>query len=248
MTETTTGVRPRSARVELSPHAELAVLARALFRDGYNEHNSGHISFSQPDGSLLVTPRGLAWDQLRASDIMRIDHDGNILDGVWDITPALELHLALHRVRNAGVVIHQHPQWSTVWASAGRIPPIYDQTSGYLGGPLSLVDEYSGEVFDSDAAARTVQLLGESNAALLANHGVLVIGDNVRQAHQRAVAVEWRCRLAWRVQALNPDAAPLAAQLVADLERSINARGGYLPHLFDSEARREIRLDAGVID
>jgi len=238
----------RSIRTHLEPRAELAVLARALNRDGYCEHNAGHISVRTEQDTLLVTPRGLAWDELHASDIMHIDLEGKIIDGIWDVAPSLELHYALHGTRKAGVVVHQHPEWCTVWACAGEIPEVYDQTSTY-GGPVVLVAEYDGEFSNPNVAERTVSLLGQNNTALLANHGALVIGDNIRQAHQRAVALEWRCRLAWRVRALNgPNTKPMNPELVSVMQKDLDARGGYQPYLFDAMARREIRLDPTVVN
>ena len=91
---TTTGLRhnPMAPPLPpLSPHAEVALLARTLHREGYDDHLSGHITARQSDGTLLVTPWGLPWDEVRASDIMRIDIDGNVLEGQWTVTPAIPL-------------------------------------------------------------------------------------------------------------------------------------------------------------
>ena len=41
---------------ELTPQAELALLCRVLFKEGYNDHIAGHISYKQPDGTLLICP------------------------------------------------------------------------------------------------------------------------------------------------------------------------------------------------
>src|SRR3989442_7645690 len=115
---------------ELSPRQELALLARVLFREGYDDHLAGHITYKQPDDTLLVNPFGLTWDELRAADVMRIDRDGTVLAGPWTVTPAITLHVEIHKVRaDAGVVVHNHPRWSTLWADIGRRPEIYDQTS-----------------------------------------------------------------------------------------------------------------------
>ena len=83
----------------LSPQAELALLCRTLFREGYDDHLAGHITYRQPDGTLLVNPWGLTWDEVRASDVLRIDTDGNLLEGRWTVTPAIPLHVELHRAR-----------------------------------------------------------------------------------------------------------------------------------------------------
>ena len=65
----------------LTPQAEVALLARALHREGYDDHIAGHIASAQPDGTFLVNPFEVPWDDVRASDIMRIDIDGNVLEG-----------------------------------------------------------------------------------------------------------------------------------------------------------------------
>ena len=131
----------------LSPRAELALLARLLHVEGYDDHLSGHISYKQGDGSLLVNPFGLTWDEIRPSDVMRISPDGDILDGPWTVTPAIELHLALHRARPDVVVgVHNHSRWGTIWADLQRVPPVYDQTSAMVDGEIALFDAYDGDV------------------------------------------------------------------------------------------------------
>src|SRR6059058_5659437 len=81
----------------LTPRQELAVLARALYREGYEEHIAGHISYKQADGTLLVNPFHLRWDELRAEHVCRIDRDGIVLEGDWMVSGAIQLHLELHR-------------------------------------------------------------------------------------------------------------------------------------------------------
>src|SRR6266571_3045140 len=73
----------------LTPRQELALLARMLHREGYDDHLAGHITYKQPDGTFLVNPFGLTWDELRASDVMHMDAAGKLLDGRWTITPAI---------------------------------------------------------------------------------------------------------------------------------------------------------------
>src|SRR4051812_46494018 len=156
---------------ELTPAAELALLARILFREGYDDHLAGHITYRQPDGTLLVNPFGMTWDELRASDVMRIDRDGNVIDGPWTVTPAITLHLELHRARHDVVfAVHNHPRWSTIWAAAQRVPRVYDQTSAFVAGDPALFADYAGAVDDAGNARRAVEALGDAPMALLANH------------------------------------------------------------------------------
>jgi ribulose-5-phosphate 4-epimerase/fuculose-1-phosphate aldolase len=81
--------------------------------------------------------------------------------------------------------------------------------------------------------------------ALLANHGVLVVGDDVGQAYARAMSLEWRCRVAWHVEAAG-GAAPMPAEPAEKLARGIDRRG--YPGLWEAMARLEIQLDPRVLE
>src|SRR5215475_13180109 len=159
---------------ELTAAQELALLARCLYAEGYNDHLAGHITYKQPDGTFLVNPFGLTWDEIRASDVMRMDADGNEVDGKWTITPAITLHVELHKARqDVTVAVHNHSRWGTIWADLGRVPEIYDQTSAFYHGEVAIYDEYWGAVDDATNAGAAVEAIGDANVGLLANHGVL---------------------------------------------------------------------------
>jgi ribulose-5-phosphate 4-epimerase/fuculose-1-phosphate aldolase len=229
----------------LTPAAEVALLARCLFAEGFDDHLAGHITYRQPDGTFLVNPFGLTWDELHASDIARMDADGNQIDGPWPITPAITLHVELHKARHdVGVAIHNHCRWSTLWADIGRAPEIYDQTGALFHGEVAFYGEYWGAVDDVRNAKAAVAAMGDANVGLLANHGVLVLGNGIEQAYLRAAAFEWRCRQAWHVAAagggrpMNPE----AAANYGDFFNRHNFRG-----LFDAMARRQLRVDPTIL-
>jgi ribulose-5-phosphate 4-epimerase/fuculose-1-phosphate aldolase len=229
----------------LSPAAELALLCRTLHREGYDDHIAGHITIKQPDGTMLVNPWELAWDELTASDILRIGHNGDVISGQWNVTPAINLHVAIHARRgDVRVIIHNHAKYGTLWANARRVPPVLDQTGAYVDGELVLVDEYAGTVDGSDAADSCAKALGNAKWALLANHGVLVVADSVRQAHLRAVTLEWRARQAFLLAA-HGGGAPMAEAVADEIGARVDSEG--FPFLWEAMARREIRLDPGVL-
>src|SRR5689334_22144090 len=73
---------------ELTAAQQLALPCRCLFIERYNDHLAGHITYKQPDGTFLVNPFGLTWDEVTASDIMTMDADGHEIAGKWTISPA----------------------------------------------------------------------------------------------------------------------------------------------------------------
>jgi ribulose-5-phosphate 4-epimerase/fuculose-1-phosphate aldolase len=237
-------IAPRPGRYALTPpltpQAELALLCRLLYREGYDDHIAGHITYRQPDGMFLANPWELAWDEVRPEDVIRLSATGEVIQGAWNSTPALDVHHAVHRHRSdISVVIHNHPRYGTLWAIAQQAPAIFDQTSAQVDGPLPVL-KYEGTVDGENAADAVGRALGDAKWALLANHGVLVTGCDIRQAHLRAITLEWRCHQAWEMLktgqgvAIDPAFAESFGKLVDERR---------FPFLFEAMVRRELRRD-----
>ncbi len=240
---------PKPGKRELLPpmsdKAQVALMCRMLFKEGWNDHIAGHITLRLQDGSILCNPWELAWDELTASDIITLDEEGNNIDSEWNVSPALGLHLQLHSVRpDINVVIHNHAQWSGIWANMQRVPPIYDQSSAYVPGDLPLYNEYEGTFDDDGTALAAVTALGDAKWALLANHGALVVGRDLRQAHLRVATLEWRSRRAYEVE-LAGGGVPLSAE---EVEKVGIADANGFPFQWEAMARRELREDPSILD
>jgi len=230
---------------ELTPRQEIVLLARTLWREGYDDHLAGHITYRQPDGTLLCNPWLLLWDEFRTEDVLVIDLEGKLLEGNWPVPLGIPLHLELHRQRRDVVAaVHSHPRFATIWADLGRIPGCYDQSSALGGGELVVVDEYDGPVDSRDSAARAVASMGTADMALLANHGVFVTAGSIRAVHQRAVALEYRSRRAWHVEALGAGR-PLPEPARSFFEASDGE--GFIG-FFEAMARKELRRDPTLLD
>lgn len=229
----------------LSKKAQVALMCRMLFKEGWNEHIAGHITLRLDNGNILTNPWELAWDELTASDIVTLDEDGKILDSDWNVTPALGLHIQLHKARSdAHVVIHNHAHWSGIWANMQKVPPIYDQTAAHVPGELVLYNEYEGRFDNDNVTMAAVNALGNASWALLANHGSLVVGKDLRQAHLRAITLEWRSKRAYEVEVAG-GGTPLSDEEAKKV--SITDANGF-PFLWEAMARRELKADPSIVD
>lgn len=230
---------------DLTPAQEVVLLARTLWREGYNDHLAGHITYKLDDGTFLCNPWMLLWNEIRPEDLIRIDLDGHVVQGDWPAPPGIPLHLELHKVRHdVRVAIHNHSRWGTVWADMRQVPPCLDQSSALGGGRLVLVDEYSGPVNDPDSAARAVKEMGDADMALLAGHGVFVTAKSVRAAHQRAVALEWRCRVAYAVASAGGSGQELPDSIRERFGRNDGA--GFIG-FWEAMVRQELRADPSLL-
>ena len=237
---------PEKLIPDLSLREQLVVLARTLWREGYNDHLAGHITCNLGDGTLLCNPWLLTWAELHPSQVLRIDLNGRVVEGDWPVPLGIPLHLALHQLReDVTWAVHNHPIYGTVWADLGEVPPILDQSSALGGGRLVLVNEYSGPVNDPESARRAVEAMGDATLALLAGHGVFVLAGSARAAHQRAVALEQRCQHAWHVRAAGGDAeSPLPAAYLGAMAGSDGE--GFLG-FWEAAVRAELRADPHLL-
>ena len=232
---------------ELSPKEELVLLARTLWREGYNDHLAGHITYNLGDGTLLCNPWLILWNELRVHQLIRIDLQGNLVEGDWPVPPGIPLHLALHEAR-PGVqwALHNHPLYGTVMADMKVIPPPMDQSSALGGGELVLVDEYEGAVDSVNAARSAVAAMGEAELALLSGHGVFVVGGSVRAVHQRAVALEQRCQRAWHAMAAGRDlVSPLPDWFRQQVQGS---DGNKFFGFWEAMVRQELNADPSILE
>jgi len=247
-------IAPNPGRYPLVPKlthkASVALLARVLFDEGYDDHLAGHISWKQEDGSLLMTPWELTWDEMTAADIIRVgtsgDEKGKVIEGDWNVTPAVNLHLEIYRRRpDVRMVIHNHPRWSSIYSGLHQVPGIYDQTAAQVNGEIAFFNEYDGTVNQSNEAVNTAEALGESKWAILANHGVVVTAANIRQAYLRAMTLEMRCRLAWHVQTAGKG--EVIQEKIAEKTGAMIDGSGF-PFLWEAMVRRQLRRDPGILN
>lgn len=226
----------------LSPREQLVALARTLHTEGYDDHTTGHITYRQDDGTYLVNPVELTWSELTCSDVMVMDRDGVAIEGRHTITPAITLHVEMHRARpETRVALHGHPRYATVWACAHRVPPVFDQTSAVAGLDVAVYSEYDGPVEDESNARAAVAALGNHNMALLANHGVFVLADSILEAYFWASTLEWRSRRAWEVAQIG-GGVPLKDDVVHQLYAYVRENIRRLPQ-FEAAIRAELRRD-----
>jgi ribulose-5-phosphate 4-epimerase/fuculose-1-phosphate aldolase len=213
--------------VDLTEQQALACAFRILARQGFSEHIAGHITWRRADGtSMWVNPWGLWWDEVTASDVCAVDFDGHVVEGTWDVTPAIHIHTELHRRRpDAEVVVHNHPYYVSLLASVGVLPEIVHQTGTMFDGDLRLVDEYTGEIDSPELGADLAEKIGDATVVVLANHGVLITGASIAEAVFRSACIDRACRLAYDTMLLGKPVTPIAPGLMKAMKASLLERG-----------------------
>ena len=227
----------------LTQRQQMAVACRTLAMQGYDDKLAGHLSVrDREDGTLLVPRVGVFWDEIAASDFVRIDGAGSVVEGSGDLNPTIVFHLELHKARPDIVcALHNHPPYGTAWACAAALPPLYDQTGANGGGTAVVYSEYEGVVRTTDAAAALARAYGDADMAILTGHGTLVSASSVALALLRAICFEHRARKAYEVQAMGLPGKPLLPEMAASAAASADV---YADMLMGHYARRLVERDA----
>lgn len=238
---------PNNLVQQMRPQQQLALLLRILARQGYDDKLAGHISYKDcEDGSLLVNPNGIFWKDVCAKDILRVDSNAKVIEGVHPVNPTIYFHTELHKARlDIGVAIHNHPPYGTIWAAAAELPPLLDQTGANGGGKAVLYDDYEGAVLKKEIAAEQARHYGDADMAILVQHGVLVTGANIGLTLVRALCFEWRCRKAYEVRCASLNGRELP-QTIAD-ELAVYAQE-YGDMLFEAYGQHELAIDPRVLE
>jgi ribulose-5-phosphate 4-epimerase/fuculose-1-phosphate aldolase len=176
----------------------LAGVCRLFGRFGFSEGLLGHITVRDPgDPELLwVSPMGLSWRQLTVSDLVQVNHGGEILVGSRPVNPVgLLLHSAIHEARpEVTAVCHAHSQFGKAWASLGRRLDPISQDSCALFGVQALIRE-PRVAFDRHTAAEFASAFGDNRVAIQVGHGLFSTGQTVDEAAWWFVCLERACQV-----------------------------------------------------
>ena len=206
---------------------QLAAAYRLVDHFGWTELIYGHLTARVPGEAphFLINPYGLNYDEVTASNLVKIDLDGKIVEpSPHPVNYAgFVIHSAVHVAHAARhrVVMHTHTRAGmAVCALKEGLLPI-SMVSTAFHGKLAYHD-YEGPSLDLDERERLLANLGEHQAMVLRNHGLLVTGRSVPEAFLRLYRLERACQIqvdAAAAGTLNVMGDNLAGKSGADMDR-----------------------------
>lgn len=152
--------------------------------------SGGNVSVRMPSGEILITPSGMIYEDMVPEDILVMDMEANIIEGVRKASSDTDGILYIFKHRNdINSVIHTHQPYAT---ALGLVQDEFEVNLTTLanacGGNVRVTPFSSaGSV---DMGIDTIENLGDSKAVILANHGVIAVGDNLKKALCAAVYLE----------------------------------------------------------
>jgi ribulose-5-phosphate 4-epimerase/fuculose-1-phosphate aldolase len=203
----------------------LAASFRLFGKFGFDEGVAGHITVRDPEhlDRFWVNPFGMSFKHIRVSDLICVDHSGEVVIGDAMVNrAAFAIHSQVHAARpDVIAAAHSHSLYGKAWSSLGRLLDPITQDACAFFEDHSLFDDYTGVVLDLDEGKRIGEALGANKAVILRNHGLLTVGHSVDAAAWSFITMERTCHAQ-----LLAEAAGTPVLIDADMARTTHSQVG----------------------
>ena len=153
--------------------------------------SGGNISVCNREKNLVaISPSGLDYYETTPEDIVILDIDGNLVEGKNRPSSEAGMHLAFYKNRaDVSGIVHTHSKFATAIACMGWELPAVHYLIGMAGHRVKCTGYAT---YGSDELAKkALETIGDSNAVLLANHGLIALGEDVDRAFSTAEHLEF---------------------------------------------------------
>jgi L-fuculose-phosphate aldolase len=189
-------------KTESQHRNDIIEICKRVYSNRWVASNDGNISIRIGPNEVLCTPTGMSKGYLTTDQLVKVDMDGNKLEGELEASSEVKIHLDVFKNKEGiNSAVHAHPPYSTAYAVAGIpldqcvIPEIIVSL-----GSIPLTKYGTPSTMEIPENIR--DYLGDHNAFLLENHGAFAIGGDVYQAYYRMESMELFARISLLAQTL----------------------------------------------
>jgi ribulose-5-phosphate 4-epimerase/fuculose-1-phosphate aldolase len=195
-----TQLKPRieCSEAEWQARLDLAACYRIFDHLGWSESIYNHISVKVPgeDDAFLINPFGLLYDEVTASNLVKIDIDGNVLAGNYPVNKAgFTQHAYFHRhIESAHAICHTHTTAGMAVSSHSRgLLPISFYACNFQG-QIGYHD-FEGVTVREEEGERLLANLSGKRILMLRNHGPVVLGRTIAEMFVTAWSLQRACEI-----------------------------------------------------
>ena len=226
--------RPHSPRLEFASKDEerlhlkqrLAAAFRLFGRFGFDEGVAGHITVRDPEFPELfwVNPFAVSFRHIRVSDLILVDHDGNVVYGTRPVNrAAFVIHSAVHQARpDVVAAAHSHSVHGKAFSSLGiPLAPITQDSCIFYEDHVVVTAQRGRVQFGIEDGRELVAQFPTGKAAIHQNHGLLTAGRTVCEAFVTMHWLEKACQAQVMAMACNTELNHLSEEVIAAWRSSL---------------------------
>jgi len=150
-------------------------ICKELYRERFVRGREGNVSAKLDQDTFFITPHGVSLGFIEERDILLVDKQGRVIDGIGEPSFEIELHKAIYsELREVEAVIHVHPSFTTLLAEKGlSIQTLTFELEAILTG-TEVIPQKGPVITDIDLV---INALKKRNIVILKNHGTVAIGN-----------------------------------------------------------------------
>jgi len=171
-----------------------------LITSGLTTGTGGNLSIlNREQGIAAISPSGMEYSEMKLEDVVILDMDGNVVEGRKKPSSEYGFHLALYKKRmDVCSVVHTHSPYATTMACLHWEIPAVHYLVGFSGDKVP-VAPYA--TFGTEELAQNITMtIKNYNAVLMANHGMLAVGDSISRAFAVAEEIEFVARIYYQTK------------------------------------------------
>jgi L-ribulose-5-phosphate 4-epimerase len=172
---------------------ELAYACRILAANGQNDTVYGHVTYREAGAQTFwMKPAVLGLDEITPETLIRIDLEGNVVEGELPRHLEWPIHAEIFRARpDITCVVHTHPIYSIAFAATGEpLRAVSHEGAQFSPPDVPRFTRTSDLITTRELGAEVAGTLGERLACYLVNHGIVVAGNTIDQAVVSAINLE----------------------------------------------------------
>ena len=186
----------------------------------------GNVSgIDRESGLVVIKPSGVPYEGMTAKDMVVVDLDGNVVEGIWKPSSDTATHLELYKAFPAcGGIVHTHSRWATTFAQAGLCIPAMGTThADYFYGDIPCTrkmtpEEIKGE-YEKETGKVIVETFKDKDPAAIPgvvvhSHGPFAWGTDAMNAVHNAVVMEEVAFMDWHAMMINPEKGRMQQELL----------------------------------
>jgi ribulose-5-phosphate 4-epimerase/fuculose-1-phosphate aldolase len=211
---------------------QLAACYRIFDHIGWSEMIFNHITAKVPgpDHHFLINPYGLHYSEVKASNLVKVDIDGNIVEDTdYAVNPAgIVIHTAIHAARpDVHCIAHTHTNAGMAVACSQEGLRTDNFYSALLHNRIAYHD-FEGITVMDDEKPRLIANLGDKSLMILRNHGLLAGGRSIPEAFINLWAMERACEVQVATDSTGRPSIPVSDDILAKSEQlmAMQAMGG----------------------
>lgn len=191
--------------IEIKYKKLICDIGKRVYEKGFVAANDGNISVRIDENEFLITPANVSKGFMNTDMIIKVDREGNVIEGDYKPTSEVKMHLLVYKERpDVHAVLHVHPPYATAFAIAG-IPldqAIMPEAVVSLG-TIPIAPYGTPSTDEVPKAVKTH--VYDHQGVLLENHGALTWGKNLEDAYNLMESLEFTAKINWISRQLKGD-------------------------------------------